>query len=131
VPIRTPHRYMGKAKTAWAKRRVRHRRVRRVVAGTAERPRLVVFRSIRHIYAQVIDDTQGITLATASDLDAELRGDSASQTKSETAATVGVLVAERARAAGVSRVVFDRGGYLYHGRVRALADGARTKELEF
>jgi len=122
---------MGKAKTAWAKRRVRHRRVRRVVAGTAERPRLVVFRSIRHIYAQVIDDTQGITLATASDLDAELRGDSASQTKSETAATVGVLVAERARAAGVSRVVFDRGGYLYHGRVRALADGARTKELEF
>jgi large subunit ribosomal protein L18 len=90
-----------------------------------------VFRSIRHIYAQVIDDTQGITLATASDLDAELRGDSASQTKSETAATVGVLVAERARAAGVSRVVFDRGGYLYHGRVRALADGARTKELEF
>lgn len=90
-----------------------------------------MFRSIRHIYAQVIDDTQGITLATASDLDSELRGDSARQTKSETAATVGVLVAERARAAGVSRVVFDRGGYLYHGRVQALADGARTKELEF
>ena len=129
--IKTPHRYMGKAKTAWAKRRGRHRRVRRQVSGTAERPRLVVFRSIRHIYAQVIDDTQGITLAMASDLDSAFAAGSGGQTKKELATMVGSLVAERARAAGVSRVVFDRGGYLYHGRVRALADGARQKELEF
>jgi len=91
----------------------------------------VVFRSIRHIYAQVIDDTQGITLAMASDLDSALAAGSGGQTKKEIATMVGSLVAERARAAGVSRVVFDRGGYLYHGRVRALADGARQKELEF
>lgn len=91
----------------------------------------MVFRSIRHIYAQVIDDTQGITLATASDLDSVLSAGSVGQTKKEVATMVGSLVAERARAAGVSRVVFDRGGYLYHGRVRALADGARQKELEF
>ena len=91
----------------------------------------MVFRSIRHIYPQVIDDTQGITLAMASDLDSAFAAGSGGQTKKELATMVGSLVAERARAAGVSRVVFDRGGYLYHGRVRALADGARQKELEF
>jgi large subunit ribosomal protein L18 len=107
----------------------RHYRVRKHVAGTAERPRLVVTRSLRHIYAQVIDDSKGHTLASASTLDAALR--SAEGDKSAQAREVGKLVAERAKAAGISAVVFDRGGNAYHGRVAALADAARAGGLEF
>jgi large subunit ribosomal protein L18 len=106
----------------------RHARVRKKVKGEADRPRLAVFRSNRHIVAQVIDDRAGRTLAAASSLEADLREGSGNK---DSAAKVGRLVAERARAAGVTRVVFDRGGYLYHGRVAALADAAREAGLEF
>ena len=110
-------------------RQVRHRRVRRTVAGSAERPRLVVFRSSKHIYAQVIDDTQGMTLVSASSLEAGLR--EAEMTPKDMARRVGELCAERATEKGVTQVVFDRGGYKYHGRVAALAEGAREKGLDF
>ena len=109
----------------------RHRRIRNTVQGTAERPRLCVFRSLKHIYAQVVDDTQGRTLVAASTLDVSLRGDLSTLPKTEEAARVGALVAERARQAGVTKVVFDRGGYLYHGRVQRLADAAREAGLVF
>ncbi|MBM0275977.1 50S ribosomal protein L18 [Micromonospora sp. NPDC007208] len=107
----------------------RHFRVRKNVTGTAERPRLVVTRSLRHMVAQVVDDTKGHTLASASTLDASLRG--AEGDKSALAGKVGALLAERAKAAGVSKVVFDRGGNRYAGRVAALADAAREAGLEF
>jgi large subunit ribosomal protein L18 len=110
-------------------REKRHRRVRATVTGTPQRPRLNVFRSVKHIYAQVIDDTQGHTLAAAGSLDKELREGEA--TKTAEAQAVGRLVAERARAAGITQVVFDRGGYQYHGRVKALADAAREAGLDF
>jgi large subunit ribosomal protein L18 len=113
--------------TTEQKRKRRHRRVRGRVQGSAARPRLCVFRSSKGIYAQVIDDDAGVTLASASTLVL----DGASGSKSEKAAEVGKLVAQRAREAGVEKVVFDRGGYLYHGRVKALADGAREGGLEF
>jgi large subunit ribosomal protein L18 len=107
----------------------RHRRVRKKVRGTAARPRLAVFRSNRHISAQVIDDLTGRTLAAASTVEADLR---ASATGNRAAAsTVGRLVAERAKAAGVEQVTFDRGGFLYHGRVAAVAEAAREAGLEF
>jgi large subunit ribosomal protein L18 len=106
----------------------RHNRVRRKVRGTAERPRLAVFRSNRHIAAQVIDDVSGRTLAAASTVEADLR--SAAGSNVDAATRVGQLVAERAKAAGVERVVFDRGGFLYHGRVAAVADAAREAGLE-
>jgi large subunit ribosomal protein L18 len=106
-------------------RRKRHARLRLKINGTTERPRLSVFRSARYIYAQVIDDTTGRTLAAASSLEHELAGD----TKVDRARAVGRALAERARAAGVSAVVLDRGGYLYHGRVRSLAEGAREGGL--
>jgi large subunit ribosomal protein L18 len=107
----------------------RHRRVRKVVRGTAERPRLAVFRSNRHISAQVIDDVAGRTLAAASTIEATVGADG---TSNATAATeVGKLVAERAKAAGVEKIVFDRGGNQYHGRVAAVADAAREAGLEF
>jgi large subunit ribosomal protein L18 len=109
------------------RRQRRHRRVRGKVHGSANRPRLCVFRSSKGIYAQLIDDDAGVTLASASTLN--LGG--ASGTKSEKAAEVGKLVAQRAKDAGIAAVVFDRGGYLYHGRVKALADGAREGGLEF
>jgi len=109
------------------RRQRRHRRVRGKVHGSASRPRLCVFRSSKGIYAQLIDDDAGVTLASASTLN--LGG--ASGTKSEKAAEVGKLVAQRAREAGVASVTFDRGGYLYHGRVKALADGAREGGLKF
>jgi large subunit ribosomal protein L18 len=105
----------------------RHARVRKKVSGTAERPRLNVFRSTTHIYAQVIDDVAGHTLAAASDLDKGITGKS----KTERAAAVGKAVAERAKGAGIESVVFDRGGYQYHGRVRALAEAAREAGLGF
>ncbi|HET7489380.1 MAG TPA: 50S ribosomal protein L18 [Acidimicrobiales bacterium] len=110
-------------------RRTRHRRVRRRLSGTTERPRLAVFRSARHMVAQVIDDSTGRTVAAASTVEKDLR--SGATGNKTAAATVGRLVAERAKAAGVSRVVFDRGGFLYHGRVAALADAAREAGLEF
>ncbi len=106
----------------------RHRRVRKKVLGTAERPRLAVFRSNRHITAQVIDDRSGKTLASASTLEADLRSGSSTV---DAAAKVGTAVAERAKSAGVEQVVFDRGGFLYHGRIAALADAARDAGLEF
>ena len=112
-------------------RRRRHDRVRRKLAGTNERPRLAVFRSNRHIVAQVIDDSIGRTVAAASTLEADVRGGGAGTGNRSAAASVGRLVAERAKAAGVTRVVFDRGGFLYHGRVAALADAARENGLEF
>jgi large subunit ribosomal protein L18 len=107
----------------------RHLRVRKKVSGTATRPRLVVTRSARHMLAQVVDDTQGVTLASASTMEADLRG--ASDDKTAKARKVGQLVAERAKQAGVEAVVFDRGGNNYHGRVAALADGAREAGLSF
>lgn len=111
-------------------RQKRHRRVRKRVDGTAERPRLNVYRSLDHIYAQVVDDARGHTVASASSLDASLRGDK-NGGNLDGAKAVGRLVAERAQAAGVKAVVFDRGGYLYHGRIQALADAAREGGLEF
>lgn len=107
----------------------RHFRVRKKVSGTAARPRLVVTRSLRHIVVQVVDDTRGHTLASASTMDSSLRGTAG--TKTELAAKVGALLAERARAAGVSHVVFDRGGATYIGRIAALADAAREAGLKF
>ncbi len=109
----------------------RHRRVRAKISGTAERPRLNVFRSLGQIYAQVIDDVAGHTLASASTIDRELRGQVDGKNKTEAAKMVGALVAQRAQAVGIKQVVFDRGGYRYHGRVKALADGAREAGLEF
>jgi len=112
-------------------RKKRHRRVRKRVFGTPDRPRLNVFRSLKHIYAQIIDDERGHTLAAASTLDPELRPRLKGLKKTEQARLVGELVAKRALARGIKRVVFDRGGYLYHGRVRALAEGSRAGGLEF
>jgi large subunit ribosomal protein L18 len=109
----------------------RHQRIRRRIHGTAERPRLNVFRSLEHIYAQVIDDDLGYTLVSASTVDPELRGQLDGLTKAQQAARVGQLVARRAASKGLKQVVFDRGGYPYHGRVKALADGAREGGLEF
>jgi large subunit ribosomal protein L18 len=105
-----------------------HRRIRRKLHGTPERPRLAVFRSVAHIYAQVIDDTKGVTLASASSVDksAKTNGGNLAAAK-----TIGKLVAERAKEKGIAKVVFDRGGYPYHGRVKALADAARAAGLEF
>lgn len=108
----------------------RHLRVRKKVTGSPSRPRLVVTRSARHIYVQVVDDSQGHTLASASTLDATVRGSSLGD-KTARARAVGALVAERARAAGIGPVVFDRGGYRYAGRIAALADAAREAGLEF
>jgi large subunit ribosomal protein L18 len=110
------------------KRINRHRRVRKRVAGSPDRPRLAVFRSNRHVYAQLIDDLAGRTLASASTLEAELKG---AGNTTATAASVGRLLAKRAREKGISSAVFDRGGFLYHGKVQALADGAREEGLEF
>ncbi|MGH9106807.1 MAG: 50S ribosomal protein L18 [Acidimicrobiales bacterium] len=108
----------------------RHHRVRKKVSGTSDRPRLAVFRSNRHVVAQVVDDAAGRTVAAASSLEASVRGAGATSNRAASAA-VGKLVGERARAAGVTKVAFDRGGYLYHGRVAALADAAREAGLEF
>jgi large subunit ribosomal protein L18 len=111
-------------------RQRRHRRIRVSLTGTDQRPRLNVFRSLQHIYAQVIDDTSGTTLAAASTNEPDVRG-SLTGTKTERARVVGRSIADRARQKGISAVVFDRGGYLYHGRIKALADAAREAGLEF
>lgn len=122
---------MAKTSARRVSRIRRHERVRKRVSGTAERPRLNVFRSLTHMYAQVIDDVKGHTLASASTLDAELKVKLGEMTKTAEAQAVGRLVAERALAAGIQKVVFDRGGYIYHGRVKALADAAREAGLDF
>lgn len=109
----------------------RHYRQRKDIIGTPERPRLNVYRSTSHIYAQIIDDSVGNTLVAASTLDAEIKEQLADKTKTEQATMVGELVGKRAQAKGIGRVVFDRGGYLYTGRVAALADGARKAGLDF
>ena len=120
---------MTQLATRGAARRKRHERIRLNLAGTDSRPRLAVFRSLNHIYAQIIDDASSRTLAAASTADKELKGSKA--TKSEEAAVVGRLIAERAKAVGVQRVVFDRAGFRYHGRVKSLADAAREAGLDF
>jgi len=109
----------------------RHRRIRKRVVGSAERPRLCVFKSARHIYAQIIDDERGRTLAAASTLSREIKEKGKAGNKTTVARLVGELLAVRAMAAQVDRVVFDRGGYKFHGRVKALATGAREKGLKF
>ena len=114
-----------------AVRKARHNRTRRHIVGTGERPRLNVYRSLNNIYAQVIDDTTSQTLASASTLDAEIKGQLAGKTKKEAAKLVGELVGKRALEKGVQEVVFDRGGYLYTGRVAELAEGARAAGLKF
>lgn len=112
-------------------RLIRHSRLRRSVSGTAERPRLSVFRSLGNIYAQVIDDEKGFTLLSASTQDKELKGSLAGTGNVEAAKAAGKLLAERAKAQGISKVVFDRGGHKFHGRVAALAEAARQAGLEF
>ncbi|KAF2957590.1 50S ribosomal protein L18 [Thermotoga sp. Ku-13t] len=113
------------------KRIRRHLRIRKKIKGTPERPRLAVFRSEKHIYAQIIDDTKGHTLVAASTLDKELRGKLVKTYNVEAAKEVGRLIAQRALSLGIKKVVFDRGGFKYHGRIRALADAAREAGLEF
>jgi large subunit ribosomal protein L18 len=121
--------------TAQQKRQRRdraHLRIRQRVQGTAQRPRLAVFKSLRYLYAQVIDDTQGTTLVQANSREPAVRSRLQSGAKSKAAArAVGELIAERAREKGLEKVVYDRGGYIYHGRVKELADGARSKGLRF
>lgn len=109
----------------------RHRRIRSHLAGTQERPRLNVYRSLSNIYAQVIDDAEGKTLVSASTLDSDVAAQVVGKNKVDSARIVGKIVAERAKNAGISKVVFDRGGYPYHGRIAALAEGAREAGLEF
>jgi len=112
-------------------RQRRHARIRRAVRGTPDRPRLSVFRSLAQIYVQVVDDSAGRTLAAASSIDPEVRAQADAVTKAEAGKIVGKLIARRAQERGVRQVVFDRGGYLYHGRVKAVADGAREGGLKF
>jgi large subunit ribosomal protein L18 len=112
-------------------REIRHRRVRQKVAGTISRPRLCVFRSLNHIHAQLVDDSVGQTLVSMSTLDAQLRGKADGIVKTKEAEVVGTLLAEKALNKGIKQVVFDRGGYKYHGRVKALAEAARKAGLEF
>ena len=114
-----------------ADRIIRHARVRKKVSGTAARPRLCVYRSTNHIYAQVIDDVKGNTLCAASTVEKDIAAKVAERSKSDAAKVVGAAIAEKAQALGIKEVVFDRGGYLYTGRVQALADGAREAGLEF
>ena len=122
---------MDKAKAKRLARQRRHARVRRRVSGTPDRPRLCVFRSLKHIQAQVIDDRSGHTLAAASTLDSAVRSQVNGTDKSAQAAVVGEEIAKRALEAGITQIVFDRGGYKYHGRVKSLADAARKAGLKF
>jgi len=122
---------MAKKNSRADARKRRHKRVRKQVHGTAQKPRLNVYRSLNEIYAQVIDDNKGHTLASASTIDGELKKKAKGMTKKEQATLVGQMIAERAKKKGIKEVVFDRGGYKYIGRVAALADGAREKGLQF
>jgi len=119
------------ATTKLEARKRRKLRIRKTVIGTPDRPRLTVFRSARHIYAQIVDDEKGVTLASASTLSKDLRGGLTGSNKTAAAQRVGALVAEQCKSRNIQKVVFDRNGYLYHGRVRALADAARKAGLEF
>ena len=121
---------MGKSETQVARHR-RHSRIRAKVEGTTSRPRLCVFRSLNHIYAQVIDDSRGHTLAFASTIDPEIRDKLGGKAKTGRAELVGSLVSKRALDQGIKQVVFDRGGYKYHGRIKALAEAARKGGLQF
>ena len=112
-------------------RKRRHKRIRRNISGTSERPRLNVYRSLQNIYAQIIDDNNGYTLISASSLDPEIKEKLNGGNNREAAALVGELIARRAKANNIDRVVFDRGGYLYHGRVKALAEAVRNEGIEF
>lgn len=122
---------MSKARTRYQARRKRHQRVRRKIAGTGQRPRLSVFRSARHIYAQLIDDQTGRTLAAAASNEPALRQTLAQAKPLEQARAVGETLAARAQAQGLSAAVFDRGGFQFHGRIRALAEGSRAQGLQF
>ena len=122
---------MTKIRTNKGRRVMRHARVRRKIVGTTDRPRLSVYRSLNHVYAQVIDDSQGITLASASSLENSVKTQQNGRSKVDVAELVGGLISERAKEKGVGTVVFDRGGYKYHGRVKALADAARKGGLVF
>jgi large subunit ribosomal protein L18 len=122
---------MKKTATTRAARIRRHVRVRKNVKGTPERPRLTVYRSLSHIYAQVIDDVAQATIVAASDLEAAVKPDAEGKGKSDVATLVGSLVAQRAKEKGVKQVVFDRGGYPFHGRIKALAEAAREAGLDF
>lgn len=120
---------MDRNKAKWTRRERRHTRVRGRAIGTPERPRLCVYRSLKHVYAQVIDDLAGRTLAFASTMEKDIALPATGNR--DAAATIGQRIAERAKAVGVTKVVFDRGGFKYHGRVQALADGARKGGLDF
>lgn len=122
---------MFKRKDRKVARAKRHRRLRKRISGTQDSPRLAVARSLRHVYAQIIDDQSGTTLAFASSLDPEIKSKAKNGGNTEAARQVGKLIAERAQEKGIKRVVFDRGGNLYHGRVAAVAEGARESGLEF
>jgi large subunit ribosomal protein L18 len=119
------------ARNSKAITRIRHRRVRQKLTGTISRPRLCVFRSLNHIHAQLIDDSMGRTLVSMSTLDSQVRGKTDEMGKSKKAEIVGTLLAERALDKGIKKIVFDRGGYKYHGRIKALAEAARKAGLEF
>ena len=122
---------MTKIRTNKGRRVMRHARVRRKIVGTPDRPRLSVYRSLNHVYAQVIDDSQGTTLASASSLENTVKTQQNDRSKVDVAGLVGDLISERAKEKGIGTVVFDRGGYKYHGRVKALADAARKGGLVF
>ena len=122
---------MNRTKTTHAARLRRHARVRKSVSGTPERPRLAVFRSLSHIYVQVIDDSSGRTLVAASDVEAGLRGQRNGKKKTQVAELVGEALARKASEKGIKAVVFDRGGFRYHGRIKALAEAARKGGLSF
>lgn len=120
-----------KAKTKYQARKRRHRRVRKHVDGTAQRPRMNIYRSLNNIFVQIIDDVEGRTIVSASTIDSEVAAKIVDKSKVEASKIVGQVIAERAKNAGVTNVVFDRGGYKYHGRVAAVAEGAREAGLEF
>ena len=122
---------MMQMKDLEASRRRRHIRIRKRISGTARRPRLSVFRSLGHIYAQILDDTLGQTITSASTLDPEIRAETQPKAKTEKAKLVGTLLGKRALDKGIEQVVFDRGGYKYHGRIKILADAAREVGLKF
>jgi large subunit ribosomal protein L18 len=122
---------MSAPRTSSGKRLLRHKRVRKTVRGTGERPRLAVFRSLNHVYAQVIDDLQGVTLAAASSVEKEIKSQIDGKPKVDACKVVGSMIAKRARDKGIKLVVFDRGGHKYHGRVKALAEAARKEGLSF
>ena len=122
---------MARARTSKSMRKVRHARVRKKIHGTTTRPRLSVYRSLNHVYAQVIDDEQGKTLAAASSLESAVKGQINGKLKTDVAKMVGTLISERAKEKGITTIVFDRGGYMYHGRVKALAEAVREGGLVF